>query len=107
MSDNSRKIPLARSLNTAAMQRAADAIQQLGKALPCKVEEVKGQIATVSFEVANLPFTLPKVKIPIATSKYDWIPIQKGDKGVAQPSDVYLGGISGLGGGTADYPQRA
>ena len=34
------------------------------------------------------------------------MPTQVGDLGVTMPADVYLGGISGLGGGTADFTQR-
>lgn len=104
MSDNRFATPFARSLNTVSSQRAADAQQQLGKALPCKVISIKGQIVTVAFQVTG--FTLPNTEMPIATSKYDWIPVVAGDLGVAEPADVYLGGISGLGGGTADYGQR-
>ncbi len=106
MADNSRKTSLAHSLNSLAMRRANDAIQILGKTLPARVVSVQGQIATVAFELDTAPFTLPNVQVPISTSKYDWIPYQKDDKGLLVPSDVYLGGISGLGGGTADYPQR-
>jgi hypothetical protein len=34
------------------------------------------------------------------------MPTQVGDKGVTAPSDLYLGGISGLGGGRADMRKR-
>lgn len=39
--------------------------------------------------------------MPIASAEYIRLPIKIGDKGVAVPASFYLGGISGLGGGTA------
>lgn len=99
---NARKTPLGLSLNQFASRKIADAIAQLGGELPCKVVAVAGQIVTVSFEVNAAPFTLPQVSMPIATWVYDWIPVQVGDRGMTVSSDVYLGGVSGLGGGVAD-----
>lgn len=107
IADNAQKTPFTQSQNRFAEQKIADAMQQLGRALPCKVVSIQGQIVTVSFEITDPVFTLPQVTIPIATSKYDWIPIQAGDLGVTVPADVYLGGVSGLGSGTADLSQRA
>lgn len=107
MADNSQKTPLARSLNLFAEKKVLDAISLLGKALPCHVVAVAGQIVTVAFDVANVPFTIPTVKMPIDTWIYDWIPVQVGTRGLTVPSDVYLGGASGLGGGTADLSTRA
>lgn len=95
------KVPLVTSLNLFAQARALDAIQQLGKALPCSVVSAVGQIVTVNIEVQSL-FTLPQVTVPTAFSHYQMPPWQAGDKGLLIPSAVYLGGISGLGGGTAD-----
>lgn len=106
MASNDRKTHLAVALDNASRSRAGDAIQILGKALPCRITKIEGQIVTVAFEI-NSPFTLPEVRMPIHTSVYDWIPLAVGDKGVAVPTDAYLGGISGLGGGTADLSTRA
>lgn len=99
---NARKTPLGLSLNQFASRKIADAIAQLGGELPCRVVAVAGQIVTVSFELNAAPFTLPQVSMPIATWIYDWIPVQIGDHGMTVASDVYLGGISGIGGGVAD-----
>lgn len=106
MASNVQKTPLSVSIPAFARQTAADAIQLLGRALPCSVVSVSGQIVTVSFEVNAAPFTLPNITIPITTSAYDWLPIQVGDKGFTVAADVYLGGVSGLGGGVADLTQR-
>lgn len=107
MADNSRKTHLAVKLDNAARQRAGDAIQLTGRALPCAVSQASGQIVTVSWQVNGSPYTLPSVTMPLQSSLYDWIPVQPNDLGVAVPADTYLGGISGLGGGTADLSQRA
>lgn len=107
MPDNAQKTPLARSINRFAEEKILDAMQILGKALPCSVVAVAGQIVTVNFDLDAQPFTFPNVRMPIATWVYDWIPVQIGDKGVTIPSDVYLGGVSGLGGGVANLTQQA
>lgn len=96
------KTPFADSLSAAAAQRATDAIAALGRALPCEVVSRTGQIVTVKFNVQG-PYTLPPVDMPIATSPSDWIPIGEGTLGVTMPADVYLGGVSGLGGGVATF----
>jgi hypothetical protein len=104
---NYLKTPIGSSLARIAQQVVATAIQQLGKALPCSVVSVAGQIVTVKFEVNAAGQTLPSVTIPILTSVYDWIPVQPGDTGMTVPADAYLGGISGLGGGVASLTPRA
>lgn len=104
---NAQKTPFARSLNRFAEQKAAEAIQLTGRALPCSVVSVSGSIVTVKFEVDSKPFTLPNVTVPVGTPEYVRLPIQAGDKGVVLSSDAYLGGVSGLGGGTADLSIRA
>lgn len=101
MSDNSLKTPLAASLNSLAQRRALDAIQLTGKALPCSVVSVSGAIVTVKFEVTST-FTLPQIAVPLFGPVYIRYPIQGGDKGMVIAADARLGGMSGLGGGTAD-----
>lgn len=109
MAGDPQKTPPVQTLNSFAAQKIQDAIQQLGQALPCHVTAINGQIVTVAFDVQSadpaFQATLPTVSLPIATSLYDWIPIQKGDKGYTVPADVNLGGVSGLGGGTATFTQ--
>ncbi|MBU9566231.1 hypothetical protein [Burkholderia multivorans] len=105
MADNYSKLPLQRSLNRVAIARAAQAIEDTGNALPCRVTKVSGAIVTVEFEVQG-KWTLQPVTIPKAESPWIRMPTQIGDKGVTLPADVYLGGISGLGGGTADFRRR-
>jgi hypothetical protein len=99
-----QKTPLSRSLSTFAQKKALDEIAKRGMALPGHVVAVSGQIVTVNFDVDGV--TLPQIKMPLATCEYIRIPVQIGDLGVAEPADVYLGGISGLGGGRADLTLR-
>lgn len=97
MSDN-LKNPIADSLNRLAQKRIWDSLQNAGRSLPCTVTDVVGQIVTVAFNVdANL--NLPLVTVPVATSLYDWLPIQVGDKGFTVSADVYIDNITGLGAG--------
>lgn len=107
MADNARKTHLALYLNQTASGRSNDAIKVLGKNLPLKVVSVNGQIVTVEFQVQQSPYTFYQVTMPIHAGIYDWYPVQEGDLGVAVSGDTYLGGISDLGGGTADLSQRA
>lgn len=100
MLDTSQKTPYARAINQFAENKVRDAIALEGKAIPASVTAVAGSIVTVKFEL-NAAYPLPSVTIPMAGSEYIRIPVQVGDKGMVTPSDFYLGGVSGLGGGTA------
>lgn len=104
---NARSLPFQGSVNQAAVRRAADAIAQLGRSLPCRVTAVSGSIVSVKFEVNAAPWLLPPVTIPKGESQWIRSPTQIGDFGFTVPADVYLGGISGLGGGTADMSRRS
>lgn len=106
MSDNVQKTAVQDTLNEFARRKAADAIQQTGRSLPATVVKANGSIVTVKFEV-NSVFTLPNVTIPLFGPEYIRYPIQPGDKGFVVAADAYLGGMSGLGGGTADLSQLA
>ena len=105
MSDNAERLWLQDSLNQTSIKRAAEAINRLGKALPCRVVSISGSIVTVSFEISGE--TLPNVTIPKGEGQWIRSPTQIGDYGLTMPADVYLGGISGLGGGTATPVRRA
>lgn len=95
------KTPMVFGLNTFAERKVADAIQKLGKSLPCTVASVVSSgIVTVNFEVNAAPWTLPQVTVPILYPEYIRYPIQVGDKGACVAFDARLGGLSGLGSGT-------
>ncbi|QGZ66353.1 hypothetical protein [Paraburkholderia acidisoli] len=106
MSDDFSKLWLQGNLNQVAITRAQQAIKSLGRALPCRVTSVTGKIVTVEFQMDTTPWTLPPITIPKAESQWLTEPTQIGDEGMTMPADAYLGGISGLGGGNADFRQR-
>jgi hypothetical protein len=110
MADNSQKTPYAQTANTWATKRIGDAVQLAGKALPAQVVSIPEPgvpIVAVKFLLTGPIFTLPIVTLPVAGSMYARSPTQVGDLGVVFPADVYIGGVSGLGGGVADLSQRA
>lgn len=106
MDSNFSKLWLQKSQNEGAIKRARLAIENEGRALPCRVVAVDGAMVTVAFEVDSAPLTLPQVTIPKAESNWIRMPTQIGDFGVTMPADAYLGGVSGLGGGTANMARR-
>ena len=105
MNDDALLLPFAKSLNQFVQGQIAGALQNLGQALPCSVVAVNNTLVTVSFELIG-PITFPQVTVPQAISRYARPPTQAGDKGILIASDAYLGGVSGLGGGTAYYGQQ-
>jgi hypothetical protein len=101
VADNYDKLWLQQRLNQHAINRAHEAIQSTGRALPCTVTKVVGSIVTVTFDVTG-PWTLPPLTLPKAESQWLRAPTQVGDMGMTVPADTFLGGVSGLGTGVAD-----
>jgi len=105
-----QKTPFGLSINRHSAAKAQDAIQQLGKALPCSVvaidDTVGGCIVTVKFEVIT-DFTLPNVTIPHAMGEWIRYPVMVGDKGVVIPCDSRLNDTSAIGKGKGDLIQPA
>ena len=98
--DNSQKLPFGISLNKMVRAKTQDAVQAMGKGLPCTVAAIISPgIVTVNFEVAVTPSPLPQVIMPVGKPPYIQYPIQVGDIGVALSADLRTGGITGLGGG--------
>lgn len=97
---NAYKTPLSHTLNRFASRKALDEILKRGLAVPGHVTAVSGAIVTIAFDLTGL--TLSKIAMPLAAAEYIRLPIQANDKGLAVPASFYLGGVSGLGGGTAD-----
>ncbi len=107
MSDNALKTHLSVALDALSRSRAIDMDQLEGKSLPVEITKiVSSNVVKVKFLIKG-PFTLPEVAIPVASPQYGRIPYQVGDRGIAASIDFYQGGVSGFGGGTADYVQRA
>jgi hypothetical protein len=99
-----QKIPLSRALSAFTRSKALSEIVKRWRVLPGHVVAVAGSIVTINFDVQGQ--TLPQVTMPLAGPEYIRYPIQVGDMGVALPASVYLGGVSGLGGGMADKTLR-
>jgi|SRR5581483_1028319 len=110
MADNAQKTPIARSLEAFGHRKVLGVLAQVGKALPASVVSRVGQIVTVKFEITttpNSPYTLPPITVPLVGSQYVRLPIQPGELGMVMTADAYLGGMTGLGGGTADLSRHA
>jgi len=109
MADNAQKTPYGLSINRFARAKALDQIAQTGRSLPCQVVKVMGSIVQVAFQITaqpgQTPITIPNVTIPIIGFEYARPPIQVGCKGFTIAADAYLGGMSGIGGGTATTTQ--
>ena len=106
MTDDANKIPFLYSIAQFVDRKIRSAIAQQPKTMPCSVVSVQKEYVTVKFETKS-DYTIPNMKIPQARSAYVGEPTQKGDKGYAVPNDLYLGGISELGSGTANIAGRA
>lgn len=103
MPNDAQKLPLSRTMEQWGGRKWQAAQDLLGKSLPASVVKVVSSgIVTVKFELANVPFTLPQITVPFLGSEFVRIPIQVGMLGWVMSADAYLGGVSGLGGGTAD-----
>jgi hypothetical protein len=112
MADNFNTLWVQQKWNQIAEQRAHEAIQRTGRALPCSITAVNGSLVTVKFEVTYQFLntttgqmqtgTLPPLTLPRAEGQWARAPIQVGDVGMTLPADTLLGGISGQGTGTPD-----
>lgn len=92
---NEQKTPFVRTLPRLAERKAVEEIEKRGYALPGHVSSIDGSIVTVDFDVTGT--LLPQVTMPVFGPEYIRYPIQVGDKGVAFPATLYIGGVSGLG----------
>lgn len=108
MSTNTaQKTPLARTMEQFAARKIGGELQLEGRSIPASVVAVVGSgVVKVKLELAGIPYVLQTLTVPVAGSEYVRLPIQKGMLGWVTSADYYLGGMSGLGGGTADLTRR-
>lgn len=106
MSDNSLVAPLWRSLPTHARKQVQDGQQKTPQQIPVTVVSVQGELVTVKAETQG-NYTIEQFQVAQDHSQWIRQPTQVGDKGVVSAGDYYLGGQTGLGGGTANYRDRA
>ena len=83
---NPQTIPFARALSQFTRGVFSDLSEITALSLPCSVVAVSNAMVTVKFEVTG--------------------PTQIGDNGRVTVSDVYLGGVTGLGGGVANFTRK-
>ncbi|OKP23350.1 hypothetical protein [Serratia fonticola] len=102
-----KKLNFGGNMHRFADQKIADAMQMAGKVLPASVVSRSGNMVTLSFLLRDIPYVLPQITIPLFGPQYIRYPMQPGDRGIVIPADTYLGGASGLGGGTADLTPPA
>lgn len=91
--------PLQSSLARTAENVTTQAEWEKSKAWPVVVDSVQGSIVTVRLDVTS-EWTFPPIQMPLFGPEYIRYPIKKGDSGLAVPSDVSLGKVSGLGAAT-------
>src|SRR5215467_1008579 len=96
------KNPFFHTMPTTAKKIATGMLNLQGKAIPVSITEIDSThtIVKVKFEVET-DYTLPIVQCPVIGPEYVRLPLKVGDKGYVTSADYYLGGMTGLGGGTA------
>lgn len=100
MSD-AQKLNFGKSMNSFAENKISDAAQISGRPLPAVVVAQSGKMVTVSVSI-NSGYTIPELTVPIFGPEYVRYPMQPGDKGMLLNMGIYVGGMSGQGGGVAD-----
>ena len=102
---NYQKTPVGASLKRIANEAASNEIAKTGRGIPAILKSIKGSLVTVTFQVSGSQ-TYHDIQVPLACSEWVRPSFQPGDKGYCIPSDYYLGGMSGLGGGQATTVPR-
>mgnify|MGYP004708830465 FL=1 len=102
-----KKLSFAGNMNNFAANKIAQAQLMAGKVLPAAVVERNGNMVVIQVLLRNVPYVVPHLTVPLFGPEYIRYPMQPGDKGILIPADTYLGGVSGLGGGTADLTPPA
>jgi hypothetical protein len=107
MAGNAQKYPFVKGMNAFADGKIGGALDLLGKAVPASVVSVDetNTIVTIKFEI-QADFPLPQVTCPLVGPEFMRFPIAAGVRGYVIPADFYMGGVSGLGGGTATPTQQ-
>jgi len=101
MSNNNRQRAIA-GISRLAENKAKEWKALDSESYPCSIVSISdnGAMVTVKIELEDLQ--LPEIEMPVFMFGKVRFPIAIGDKGIARASNRYLGGVSGLGGGTAN-----
>jgi hypothetical protein len=89
------RTPLVSTLPVGTRVAIGDAMQLLGKALPCHVISAAGPLITIAFDTAPSVWTLPQITIPLFGPEYIRYPIQPNDRGYVIPVACPVGFTSG------------
>ena len=95
MSISFLRTPLVSTLPVGVRTQIGDAMQLLGKALPCHVISAAGPLVTVQFDLAPSVWTLPQITVPLFGPEYIRYPIQPNDRGFVVPVACPVGFTSG------------
>jgi hypothetical protein len=101
------RTPLVSALPVAVRTQLADAMQLMGKSLPCHVVSAAGPLITVAFDLAPTVWTLPQITVPLFGPEYVRYPIQPKDKGFVCAVDTPVGFSSGQASTPPDLSQPA
>jgi hypothetical protein len=107
--NNALVTPLAYSLADLARIGSQNKNQQISQPIPVSITKIHGELVQVKIEAKGrgIPYTIPEFIVPQSFSEWIREPTQVGDKGWLVESNYYLGGMSGLNGGTANYYDRS
>ncbi|MGX7001943.1 phage baseplate protein [Caballeronia sp. KNU42] len=105
MSISFLRTPLVSTLPVGVRTQIGDAMQLLGKALPCHVISATGSLITVAFDIAPSVWTLPQITVPLFGPEYVRYPIQPKDKGYVVPVACPVGFTSGQASSPPDLSQ--
>jgi hypothetical protein len=106
VNDTSQKLSFITQLHNFTRTKTADNQQNQPKTFQGHVSQILENDMLEFTLDATGPFTLPKLIIPQAFSKYSREPTQVGDKGYAVPSDFSISPTDGVSGGTANMYAR-
>jgi hypothetical protein len=99
------RTPLVSTLPVGVRTQIGDALQLMGKALPCHVISAAGPLITVAFDLAPSVWTLPQITVPLFGPEYVRYPIQPKDKGYVIPVECPVGFSSGQASSPPDLSQ--
>src|ERR1019366_1413731 len=105
MSSNAQKINAGVTDSQSANRQARDHVHNVPKELPTSIVKIDktNSIMTLKFEMANTPWTLPNITVPLSGPEYIRYPMkeasgqQPGDLGFVTAGAANIGNISGLG----------
>jgi hypothetical protein len=107
MSNIAQKIALTKNLEAYTERKNAENHQFRGEFYPAKLVSKTSNSGIVTVDVLlSSDYPIPNITCPLMGPEYIRYPLQPGDKGILIPTFMFLGGVSGLGNGTATLTNR-